>query len=260
MPRPIDVHLKFRTQHALVLMLALGCAHQNLASDSNVPPADAREIYSEFSPPWLQAIGKLRVPGTKTTEGRRTHHLEDCSATLVSAPGRKEADTAITAWHCLEYYNDLSARITLTLLPNSNEPISAEVYRLADGGGMYADWAILRLYQPISVARVLPLEINPGMANTRDSITMAGYSSDELLGRSGLELTYDPSCMITRQSRHYSDSDCLAYRGASGGAVVQISEQGDTWLSGVISQGDGAGISTFVPVNNFRSAINRHLR
>jgi hypothetical protein len=230
------------------------------ASDSAAQELDSREAYSRTSPDWLRAVGKLQVPTIKIREGQRRHHLEDCSATLVSGPDRARADTIITAWHCLEYYGDLSKRITFTLFPDSVDPISSEVYRLADGGGIYADWAILRLLQPIPAARVYPLKIHPTRADNHANITMAGYSTDAGLGRHGQLLTYDPDCMITHQSRNSSESDCRAYRGASGGAVVQVSERGEAWLSGVISQGNGAGISTFVPVAGFRAAINRHLR
>jgi hypothetical protein len=31
-------------------------------------------------------------------------------------------------------------------------------------------------------------------------------------------------------------------------------------MAGVISQGNGVGLSTFVPVDGFRNAINQHLR
>ena len=43
-------------------------------------------------------------------------------------------------------------------------------------------------------------------------------------------------------------------------AVVQVSAAGTPLLSGVISQGDGSGLSTYVPVNAFRSAINLHVK
>ena len=252
-----------RAQYAVsavlaTLVLCLAVRPTN-ATDLEGSPTDSRQVYSQESPTWLSAVGKLRVPGRKLEDGRRSQHREDCSASLIVGRSSAAADTIITAWHCLEFYGDLSKKIIFTLLPDSGEPVSTEVYRLADGGGMYADWAILRMHKPILIPGVQPLTINPGKPENGASIVMAGYSSDAGLGQSGQLLTYDAHCTITRQSRDSSDSNCRAHRGASGGAVVQLSEDGEVWLSGVISQGDGAGTSTFVPVDGFRSAINRHL-
>ena len=222
------------------------------AVDITQQKSDSRVIYSTDSPTWLRAVGKLRVPGIKTLEGRRSHHLEDCSATLVSRTTSTQADIIITAWHCLEFYSDLSQPIMFTLLPESREPISTEAYRLDDGGSMEADWAILRLYQPVPNHLVDSLGIHPGRADYGRHISMAGYSSDLKKGQDGPPLAYDPRCRITGQSGRSSNSDCVARKGASGGAVVQVSERGDVWLSGVISQGDGSTLSTFVPVAGFR--------
>jgi hypothetical protein len=42
--------------------------------------------------------------------------------------------------------------------------------------------------------------------------------------------------------------------------VVQLSPEGTPQLSGVVSQGNSEGLSTFVPVAVFRSALQRHLK
>jgi hypothetical protein len=230
------------------------------AGNRTIAAPDAREVYTKNSPGWLRAVGKLQVPGQRVQAGQRQHHLEDCSATLVSSRTNARVDTIITAWHCLEYYKDLSKRITFTLVTDSPEPFTSEVYRLADGGSMEADWAIMRLYQPVPVEHAYPLKVHPGRADKGTSIVMAGFSSDDNLGQYGQLLTYDPQCRITLQASSTSDSDCRALKGSSGGAVVQISESGEARLSGVISQGNGLGVSTFTPVAGFRSAISRHLR
>ena len=229
-------------------------------TDVAEPEIDTRKVFSQTSPTWLAAVGKLHVPSIKMLEGRRSNHREDCSATLVSKPGAKKADTIITAWHCLEFYKDLSKRITFTLLPGSEDPIAAQVYRLADGGSMHADWAILRLHKPVASDRVIPLLIHPGRSGLESPISMAGYSADPGLGQGGDLLTYDPRCTVTLQVRNSNNSNCRAFRGASGGAVVQLSTKGEPWLAGVISQGNGEELSTFIPVARFRNAINRHLR
>ena len=245
-----------------IVAVVMLCLHSEgtKAGNTTQQASDSRRVYTDESPDWLRAVGKLQVPGQKILAGQRRHHFEDCSATLVSDREMGPADTIITAWHCLEYYKDLSKRITFTLTTDSAGPFTSEVYRLADGGGMEDDWAILRLYQPVPVEYAYPLLIHPGRADKQTSIIMAGYSSDENFGQYGQLLTYDPQCKITRQERRTSDSDCHALKGASGGAVIQISERGEPWLSGVISQGDGLGVSTFIPVAGFRRAINHHLR
>jgi hypothetical protein len=221
---------------------------------------DPREIYSNQAPVWLRAVGKLQVPGSTYLDGRQAHLLEDCSATLVSDNRGSEADTIITAWHCLEHYNDLSKPILFALISGQTQGLEREAYRLADGGGMHADWAILRLKIPIAAADVIALQIHPTHAKSVSTISMAGYSRDPALGDYGSHLTYHPNCLITEPGTTVIDSNCVAYKGASGGAVVQLSNTGTPWFSGVISEGDSAGLSRFVPVAVFRGTLNQHLR
>ena len=262
---PVDTHsitsAAIRTIAACAIALACTLGQTSFADDLGTLSEDSRQVYTEaLSPIWLRAIGKLQVPGTKIIRGRPSHHREDCSGTLVANPGKAHANTVITAWHCLEFYNDLSKRITFTLLPDSPDPLELEAYRLADGGGMYADWAILRLQQPIARTQIAAMTVHPSEAKKDDSIIMAGYSTDEQLGRHGKKLTYDADCKITEHSRSGGDSNCYAYKGASGGAVVFLSNKDEAWFWGVISQGDGVGFSTYVPVTGFRNAISLHLR
>ena len=216
--------------------------------------------YTAASPSWLQAVGSLRVPGVKLREGRRTHHRERCSATLVvSAPGRT-ADTIITAWHCLDFYTDQSRPITFTLPPGRRGELTREASRLGDGGGMDADWAILRLYRPVAAEEVAALPIGTGAADRARPVIMAGYSRDDRLGHGGRRLTYDPACRITAQTPARGDTDCRAHKGASGGAVIQLSPEGEPQFTGVISAGDGASTSIFVPVTHFGATLRQHLR
>lgn len=230
------------------------------AANSNPPPTDNRQVFGPESPTWLRAVGKLQVPGHKYRDGRRAHHREDCSATLVARPASTKADTIVTAWHCLEFYRDLSKPITFTLMPGSEQHSTREAYRLADGGGMHADWAILRLYEAVSLRDIPAIRVHPERADADRTIAMAGYSRDSGLGNYGEQLTFDPECAITHQSRFRSDSDCTAHKGSSGGAVIQLSALGEPRLCGVISQGDSARLSTFVPVSGFRNAINQYLK
>ncbi|MDG1388365.1 MAG: trypsin-like peptidase domain-containing protein [Halioglobus sp.] len=221
--------------------------------------AEQRQAYNSQSPDWLQAVGKLNVPGVQYKNGYGRHQLENCSGTLVAPRNSSHADTVVTAWHCLEYYRDLSKPITFTLTPVAGKTLSREAYRVADGGGMYADWAVLKLYDSVSIRQVAALEIHPQRADMQRPVTMAGFSGDAGVGADGAVLTYHASCNITRQASAQSESDCSAYKGASGGAVIQLSAEGRAQLSGVISQGNNQTVSIYVPVSGFRRLLKQHL-
>lgn len=245
---PRDQAIKLQAAIALPLLLL-----------SPWTQADQRSVYSEESPSWLNAVGKLEVPANRYLDGRRKHHREDCSGTLLaSAPGRR-ADLVLTAWHCLEDYDDLSRSIVFTLRPNSEQPVQREAYRVADGGGMHADWALLKLYRPVEATQVPGLPPHPARADASRPITMAGYSGDNGLGDGGATLTYHRNCRVTQQQLRESESDCQAYKGASGGAVIQLSAEGEAQLSGVISRGNSESVSIYVPVAGFRGSLNRFL-
>lgn len=252
-PRRFGTRRQWRSGAAGALLLAVTVAGGDAA-------ADPRQAYSELSPAWLGAVGRLSVPGSRIRDGRRSHQREDCSATLVARKGTAPADTIVTAWHCLEFYDDLSRPITFTLRPGHRGELSREAYRLGDGGGMHADWAILRLYRPVAAEEVTALSVGAEMADRTRPVIMAGYSRDDGLGDGGRRLTFDPACRITAQTPLRGDTDCRAHKGASGGAVIQMSRQGEPQLTGVISSGDGAGTSIYVPVTRFQAALRLHLR
>jgi hypothetical protein len=216
-------------------------------------------VFSGETHGWLRAVGKLQVPGQRYRDGRKSHYVEDCSATLVARSSNSDANTIVTAWHCLEWYSDLTKTITFTLVSTDGEPLQREAYRLRDGGGMHADWAILRLRKTITAAQVPALLLHPQTADPGQPVTMAGFSGDAGMGDGGLALTFDADCAITAQDRALGDTDCSAFKGASGGAVVQLSQTGEPRVCGVISQGNGEGRSTYVPVSSFRSALNLYL-
>lgn len=220
--------------------------------------AETRTVFNSESPSWLRAVGKLQVPGVKYDNGHQRIHQEGCSATLIAKPGNLRADTIVTAWHCLEYYGDLSKAIRFTLLHGTKQSVSIEARRLADGGSMSADWAVLRLLEAVPSDRITALTVHLKGADKQRSITMAGYSKNSPEER----LSYDLNCsIITPAPSGHRDiaSNCSALQGASGGAVVQFSG-GMPMLTGVISQGNGEGLSVYVPVEKFRSAIRAALR
>ncbi len=221
--------------------------------------ADARQTSNAASADWLQGVGKLYVPGTKYDKGHRLNYKEHCSATLVAEPGKLSANTIITAWHCLEHYDDLSKAITFTLFYGTTQSITIDAYPYDDGGSMQADWALLRLYTSVADTIASALVVHTGHAEEGRPIVMAGYSTDSHDER----LSYDPSCSIAStplSSPEIKETDCNAAKGASGGAVVQYTVQGEPLLVGVISQGNGEGLSLYVPVQVFRARLQASLR
>ncbi|MFT6955280.1 MAG: hypothetical protein ACJAYC_000273 [Halieaceae bacterium] len=242
----------------VVLLLSLAVAISTSFADPGNP--ELREVYSEASPKWLQSVGKLDVPGIKYDNGRRVHHRENCSATLVGLPGQR-ASYIITAWHCLEFYKDLSHTITFNLNVSGDEDLILEVRPIIDGGSMNADWAILELVERTPHPdQPLGMVLAGSNAVHSKTVSMAGYSRDPGLGASGAALTYHTNCQSIIRGEYSTSSNCQAYKGASGGAVVAYSASGAAVFAGVISEGDSQGTSTFVPVSNFRSVLNRYIR
>jgi hypothetical protein len=120
---------------------------------SQAASTEPRQSYSSEAPVWLHSVGKLTVPGYRMNSGRRLQQFENCSATLVAA------DRVITAWHCLEYYRDLSRDI-LFPLPHRQQDAPHRAVRLADGGGITDDWALLKLDRPIPTTVAQPNPCN----------------------------------------------------------------------------------------------------
>jgi V8-like Glu-specific endopeptidase len=209
---------------------------------------EPRQTYSSDAPVWLHSVGKLTVPGYRMDNGQRLQQFENCSATLV-AP-----DRVITAWHCLEYYRDLTRDILFSL-PHRQQDVPRRAMRLADGGGITDDWALLKLDRPIPkvVAQPLPLQFFAA-AEPGTSLSLAGYSGDEGLGASGEVLTWHADCKMQHREYARVPTDCHAYKGASGGAAVVNGQ-----LIGVISVGDSGGLTYFIPSARFLGSIRAYL-
>jgi len=221
------------------------------AAASQAQSQDKRLQRDAAAPRWLDAVGKLEVPTIKYEQGRRKHHREDCSATLIANRAGRYADSIVTAWHCLEAYSDLSKPIVFTLQPWGKQPLILTARRLADGGHIDADWAILRLERAIPNSEVRGLRLGRSTLSEHAVLQMAGYSGDPGLGRNGGQLTYDPDCRVTTTTYRFVSTDCLAYKGASGGAVVSMDNSGEALLQGIISQGDSDRLSIYVPTSRF---------
>jgi len=217
---------------------------------------DPRQIWNGQQPAWLAAVGKLTIPGVKIEQGYARHHVEDCSATLVRHGESRDADIILTAWHCLEYYRDLSRPIVFAINDRDGNPLRRTARRLVDGGGMHADWAIMRL------DRALPGELATPIVTTAAasySITLAGFSGDPGLGNAGAHLTYHANCSIIGEDRSALSTDCIAFKGASGGAVFGVRAK-EAQLLGVVSEGDGETVSTYVPITRISDHLDRYLR
>ncbi len=219
---------------------------------------DPREVWDGDTRPWLASVGKLTVPGTRIEDGYSRHYIEDCSATLVRLPDAGTADVIVTAWHCLADYRDLSKPILFTLRAADGDILQRSARRLADGGGMHADWAILRLDQPIVGDHAMAIAgLHAPTSGAR--LVLAGYSGDPGIGDNGRELTFHDGCRLTSTDEKISRTDCLAFKGASGGAVFTASSGGDALLVGVVSEGDGESTSTYVPLQRLRTPLDLYL-
>ncbi len=245
--------------------LALTVAFAPHATETGAAAPAARSVTDPLrppdpnSPPWLSAVGMLQVPGIRYREGYPRHHREDCSATLVGRTHGKAASFILTAWHCLADYRDLSQRISFTLMPGSAQSQTREAVRVADGGGMHADWALLRLTAPVPVGVARPLAVSRERGNPELAIAMAGFSRNPGEDRGARQLSHHPRCRITAQRAGTTASDCAARKGTSGGAVIQPGTDSPAALLGVISEGDGAGVSIFVPTAVFLAEIESYL-
>ncbi len=212
-------------QLLLSLLLAGSCAH-----------AGERAVFSTQADQRLLAVGKLTVPGYDRVDGERLYREENCTASLV-APS-----TILTAWHCLEHYRDLSRDpvFTLPLVPGQGAIVAR---RVADGGGMEADWALLRLARPVEDVEPLPVVAFPGAGS---ELLLAGYARDEGLCGGGEKLTWQAGCTVADISRQRVSTNCVTYKGASGGAVLSVDG-----VVGVISAGDSTAQTWFYPSGGF---------
>lgn len=243
---------------ALVTLLALLAYGATALASASQDPRLARDAQS---PEWLAAVGRLEVPGHRREQGEERHHIERCSATLVSPAGAARAEHIVTAWHCLEWYDDLSQPIVFSVAAATGEVLQRTARPLASGGSMAADWAVLRLLQPVPLDRTWrALAVDRQTATPRSTLWMAGYSREAAAGQEGTRLTYHPDCRVTTDRGPVRDTDCRASKGASGGAVIRLDPRGGPHLTGVISAGDGVAMTRFVPVTAFVTALPSSLR
>lgn len=213
--------------------------------------ADERRIFDHQSPSYLLAIGKLTIPSERQIRLEPQHFIEQCSATLLD-DRYKQRRWLLSAWHCIEHYHNLGKRIIFQIADTSGIWHEREAHIVIHGGSIKNDWVLLRTETSLP-GTVLSL----GLADYNGgAVTLAGYSGDKGLGRGGEVLTYQEQCYPshTMLDETQTSINCWAFKGASGGAIIQ---QGR--LVGVVSQGDNAGTASFVDHARYADHINRAL-
>lgn len=204
------------------------------------------------------AVGQLLIPTVHFENGYRRHYNERCTATLVTfGEGEAVAKTArsasigsrllLSAWHCLEYYRDLSRPI----LFEHASGVRVAARALGSGGGMHSDWAVLELERPLSGA----VSVTETDALTTAPLLMAGFSTREEDDSPPLE--FHDNCVVLEKVGRDIATNCHVRRGASGGPVF-TAETPRRYL-GIISRGDSAQRSIFVPINRVLPRL-AHLR
>lgn len=195
---------------------------------------------------WQHAILPLSVPVERRQHQQRRALIEDCSATVIATrPVR-----LLSAWHCFDGYNDL------TKPPLVTTPAGTMALRLiASGGSMLADWALLEAASPTvdaSLSKLPSLAVAPLQDMPNAAVMMVGFS--HVGGDQHRQLRADMHCKANTLGSHWVRSDCLAYKGASGGPVMQ--KINNNWrVVGVVSAKDDSGTRLFTPVP--RRLLNR---
>lgn len=224
-----------------------------------IATAETAEIEADRTMDVLQSVGKLLVPNVRYENGYARHFDERCSATLVSGEAEAmESRLILSAWHCIEYYRDLSK--TLIYEQPGHPPVSARI--LVAGGSMRDDWVLLRLAKALPNPIPLPISTStlsePRSATQNGQLIMVGYPIDGEAERARVVVS---NCVHTPSSGRDRGSSCVIERGASGGAVfagnTPLGEQPE--YLGVISRGDRKSLSIYVPINRFRKRLAGYL-
>jgi len=220
-----------------------------------IAPTSRAETLEKASDIAVTSVGKLLVPGQRYENGYTRHYNESCSGTLVSMDTLAATSTlVISAWHCLEFYHDLSRPVRFKAA--GGETRSATL--IASGGGMDSDWALLRLDAPLPRPAILSAQADTGgnvsTAAGTNTLMMAGYPRGDSEKPHTLETA--SGCYATGVDGADVRSNCVLKKGASGGGVFSDREQ-QQYL-GVISRGDGESQSIYVPLARFRDKINLH--
>ena len=238
--RPFGLIAAVRPRHDLraIFLSLLVALTSGLGAET---AADERVRGNEVREPWILSVVKIRIPVSRLENARRKHFFEDCSATWLDSASERQL--LLTAWHCIEGFSANTSAISLT-----HQERALNVRIAATGGSMRADWAILEVLDANVVER--GLSVSERDAETGESIAMAGFSGDAELGDGGNTLTVDLSCLVTQEVGAAMESNCTAFKGASGGPVLRQTPTGMD-IVGVISSGDSIERSRFAPASLF---------
>ena len=230
--------------------LALLVLSQQLTADQRLVP-DPQALY------WHSAMVRLEVPVIRSEGGRMRHFTDHCSATAIT-PGPNTL--LLSAWHCFEDYAATQGPIQLFAQQSPDTPLPVRL--IVSGGSMSADWAILAPLTGTALGAWIPLSPDPAQRNTR--VIAAGFAPTSDAGRTeeaaeappARGLMYDPDCLVIDANSRPARSDCVAKKGASGGAILRRTASGSVQVVGVISAGDGASVSYFHPTDGLVTRIH----
>lgn len=215
------------------------CALVALALNPVTATELLRKRYDAQAPAWMQNVASIEVPGIKFEHGRARHYTEYCSGTLLRDDSSSETRYVISAWHCVEYYQDLSRSIKIRF-PHFQSSPSVYSARLIDsGGGITNDWALLELSNGPNKAQLPGMPLI--MTDPAKPATAMGFALALDNGRQ--QLAFDDSCSA-QSAQHWLN--CTTSKGASGGPIVQTLGS-STGIVGVISQGDSRALTISYP-------------
>ena len=191
------------------------------------------------------SVVPIKVPLLRLTEGYQSHHIEDCSGTLLAT----EPTLILTAWHCFDGGQDLTTPAKAQL---SGQWVPLK--KIASGGSMAADWTLLAVAsdKPIQQMKGLGLVSSAPVAGVAETgmttaVTVAGYRKHANTITAGRTLVIDEHCDVIESSEAWLVTSCDAEAGSSGGPAVALTPQGVV-VTGVISAKRDDGRLLVTPV------------
>jgi len=193
------------------------------------------------------SVVPIKVPLLRLTEGYHSHHIEDCSGTLLAT----EPTLILTAWHCFDGGQDLTTPAKAQL---SGQWVPLK--KIASGGSMAADWALLQVAsdKPIQQMKGLGLVSRAPVAGAAETgmttaVSVAGYRKQgtTTTATAGRKLVIDQNCDVIERSEAWLVTSCDAEAGSSGGPAVAVTPQGLV-VTGVISAKRDDGRLLVTPV------------
>ena len=180
------------------------------------------------------------------------HFTEHCTAVAIT-PGPNSL--FVSAWHCFDDYRSTIMPIQL-IDPRSAKRVQMKL--LDTGGSMQEDWALLTPDSPFTIDTWIPISTTPH--HIGQPLIAAGFAPQP--NKSGNEaveryLLADAACSVIDGSAHPPASDCVAKKGASGGAMIALTDSGSARLQGIISAGDGKAVSYFYPAPSLIRRLSR---